>query len=367
MQQKNIQALRAEHERREVEYARSMQRVFPPELFDAVKSNIDKLEKLGVQGEFKRDFEIKVSDLEWVMGDFLTRAVINEDYAGKLGSVLNGTNPNLDIERITSIKHPEFSKAGLDENLATRTNPNGKEELIKLSKSRVVFPLAKRKQKDVLTTNFECLAISIHESGHAVAERNISGKPLQMKCEEIGEIESMVIERLFMFHMCMSQTNMNSHFMNKWHQPFADGAVGDGILKKAYLDHLLESNKGLLHRLEKITDANHCSVFGSDHEASKQYAARYVFGEIVSTLFLTEYVLNPSEAMENLNNFVKHNHEITKFGDVAEMLLPQTLEKLRAKPENQGKGWHELVIKRYIDLSSVLADEKIVDDYDEKF
>ena len=158
---------------------------------------------------------------------------------------------------------------------------------------------------------------------------------------------------------------MNRHFANKRLQPFADGLVGDGILTKGFLDHMRNSSVRLLERVEKIKDNKYISN-PEDLKNSKEHMARYVVGEVVATLFLTEYLMESEKSIKNLNYFAEHVHEMKTLSEVASVLLPVSIEKLMNKAENKDKPLHDVLIQRYLDLTKNISETKLVEDYDEK-
>ncbi len=350
---------------RENQLARTMQDVFSANFEKSLHENIKRFDKMDLERSFVKDFDIFSDDLAWIAEDFCKNGLFASPYAEKIASVIKGENQNLDIRRIFNERDPNFHSAGVCENIDIVKNANGEMHEVKRAKSTVIFPLAKRSVRNVLTTNLITLATAVHEGGHAVSARNFDGKYVKMGQELFGEIEAMLIEKVFLFYLSCSQTKMNKHFANKRLQPFADGLVGDGILTKGFLDHMRNSTVRFLERIEKIKDDTYVTD-PEDLKNSKAHMARYVVGEVFGTLFLTEYLMEPEKSIKNLDFFAEHVHEMKTLGEVAQVLLPVSLEKLMNKPENKDKPLHDVLVQRYLDLTKNISETKIIEDYDEK-
>ena len=334
------------------------------DVINSLSASLKKLEGLDAEGSLDNDFEIPVEDLEWIANSFIYGTFGDAVCGKKALSVLMRNAPNIDVHMMTSEKHTDFNSPRCDEHIQY-VKQDEKFVPIKTQNSEVYLPVARKVSRGVATTNLRLLSKTIHEVGHAIASRNFDAIPQPLKRDEYGEIESMILEKLFMLYLFSSQPHMDAHFIGKKFQPFADGLVGDGILLKSYYERELELLKNQIMRLCYITNPEDVCEIG-DTKHTKQFEARYAVGDFFSTLFVSEYLRYPKQSIENLERFLSGSSNMTTISDVANAIIPKTVELASNKARDESKTLYDELAMFYVGIKqNIASNARIIDDYDE--
>lgn len=124
-----------------------------------------------------------------------------------------------------------------------------------------------------------------------------------MKQDCVGEIESSIMENLFMSYLDKNKVRLATMFSRAGVLPNADTRYVDKLVKNYYLEH----DKGLLDKVDMIKNKE----YNPDEPFQKQFEFRYLVGDVYAYLLMDTYKKNPEKAVEQYAKFLECNASLS--------------------------------------------------------
>lgn len=292
-------------------YDRWMKEVTP--YIDTLEPYLKCFVEKKYNGNFNRmdyAFEIKQKKIVELITDFANATLTNETLRKRYLDNLHNRNPNLIATIKTDPLPQNLSEEKKREWGSSAVGRVGRDEVNRVDikkedvgKVHMIVRLGQKQSNGKLVASIGNVTSYVHELAHTVSERNLSQEPMEIKQDCVGEIESLVMENLFMSYLEKNRERLASLFSKEGIIPSADTRLIDSVIRNYYIEH----DKGLADKIDMIKNEE----YNPSDPLHKQHEFRYFIGDIYAYLLKEMYETNPQKAINQYAKFLECNASLS--------------------------------------------------------
>lgn len=300
---------------------------------EQIRTIVDTQEEYNLSMLFlNTQVKLSLNDIYWIFEDFAKNYVKNPEFSERLLKNLFSQNKNIVI---TIIKKPFYlcpenariQTATLNEirlnnlkfnypflhYLYENSTVGAISEMILSRKSNqqyaeIVLPLGRKNiLKQTYNTTLGKLGTIAHELGHSITEKYYTDISPYRRCEEIQEIESQFVEKMFYHYLTERADFISGHFKTIKHSKLDFKELKDAA---KYYDkyckcYIAQNGKTILdNNLQANTDI-----------------PKYPLGQIYSSVLFDSFKSNEEKTMRHFMQFIKASNKMPSADYAANILF----------------------------------------------